>query len=356
EALPAFIYFLMCFGLPESPRYLIVNRGDEAQAQAILAQINPELSTAELQNIIAEVRAASEQDQAHSAQKTQFFTRRLRYPILYAFLIAAFNQLSGINIILYFAPRLLDLAGLSDPLMAAISLGITNFIFTLLGVRFIDKLGRKTLLLLGCVGYIISLAICTYFFVTYTPLKVVSACTDVIHSAEQMQKIAQEPAISPQDRADIHAKYDHALAVWLKMPGISLNTTSPVSEVLTQAKEAKLQAAKEVGHVSIVVLGCMILFIASHAIGSGTIIWVFISEIFPTEHRAAGQSLGSSTHWVFAAALTLIFPIIMAHFDAGVMFGFFCLMMCCQLVWALMMMPETKGQTLEALAKKLVRD
>ena len=364
EALPAFIYLIMCFGLPESPRYLIVNRGEIEQAKNVLRQINPEMSEQELDNLIAEVKAASNVDNPEQKQKkVPFFTRRLRYPILYAFLIAAFNQLSGINIILYFAPRLLDLAGLSDPLLAAISLGITNFIFTLMGVRFIDKLGRKTLLLIGCIGYIISLGVCTYAFVSVTPLKVVSACTDVVNSAKQVKNIPNTPDLLPEDRDSILAKYDHAKEVMFavvtpdnfKGPALTVNKNSSVDEILRQAGEIKVIAAKEVGGVSLVVLGCMILFIASHAIGSGTIIWVFISEIFPTENRAAGQSLGSSTHWIFAAGLTLFFPIVMAHFDAGVMFGFFCLMMCTQLVWAVVMMPETKGQTLEALARKLVR-
>ncbi|MBQ7738416.1 MAG: MFS transporter [Desulfovibrionaceae bacterium] len=364
EGLPAFIYLLMCFSLPESPRYLIVNRGDEVRAKAILSQINPELSDAELDHIIAEVRASADDSGSSSKEHLPFFTRRLRYPILYAFLIAAFNQLSGINIILYFAPRLLDLAGISDPLFAAISLGITNLIFTLMGVRFIDKLGRKTLLLIGCVGYIVSLAICTLTFMTCSPLKVVSACTDAINSATQVKNTQNNPDVLPADREIILEKYAQtSLALTQTVtkenyagPTIVLSKDFTVDEVLKKATEAKLTAAKEVGGISIVVLGCMVIFIAAHAIGSGSIIWVFISEIFPTEYRARGQSLGSSTHWIFAAGLTLVFPIIMAHFDASVMFGFFCFMMCVQLVWAKFMMPETKGKTLEALAKMMVRD
>ncbi|MBQ7585599.1 MAG: MFS transporter [Desulfovibrionaceae bacterium] len=363
EGLPAFIYLLMCFGLPESPRYLIVNRGEEQRAKAILQEINPELNDQELDKIIEEVRVSSA-SKTPSKESTPFFTRRLRYPILYAFLIAAFNQLSGINIILYFAPRLLDLAGISDPLFAAISLGITNLIFTLMGVRFIDKLGRKTLLLIGCVGYILSLGICTFTFMTCAPLKVVSACTDAINSATQVQNLKNNKEILQADRACILEKYDqatHNLTLVATKdnyqgPTLVLEPNFTPEEVLTKAKEAKLVAAKEVGSKSLVVLGCMVIFIAAHAIGSGSIIWVFISEIFPTEYRARGQSLGSSTHWIFAAGLTLFFPIIMAHFDAYVMFGFFCFMMCLQLIWAKFMMPETKGQTLEALAKMLVRD
>lgn len=97
----------------------------------------------------------------------------------------------------------------------------------------------------------------------------------------------------------------------------------------------------------------MIVFIAAHAVGSGTIIWVFISEIFPNDQRAAGQALGSFTHWIFAALLTLVFPIAIKAFDAGYMFAFFCAMMILQLIWAKTMMPETKGLSLEQIEKRL---
>ena len=100
----------------------------------------------------------------------------------------------------------------------------------------------------------------------------------------------------------------------------------------------------------------MIVFIAAHAVGSGTIIWVFISEIFPTEFRASGQALGSATHWIFAAGLTLLFPIALAHFDPGYIFAFFCLMMALQLLWCRLMMPETKGRSLEEISRELAAD
>lgn len=100
----------------------------------------------------------------------------------------------------------------------------------------------------------------------------------------------------------------------------------------------------------------MIVFIAAHAVGSGTIIWVFVSEIFPNEFRASGQALGSATHWIFAAGLTLLFPIALANFDPGYIFAFFCLMMGLQLLWCRLMMPETKGRSLEDISRELAAD
>lgn len=365
EAVPAFFYMVMCFGLPESPRWLIVEKGDDHAGRAIFEQVNPTLSPAEIDNLVAEVKTSAEEARIMKENKAKFFSRRLRYPILFAFLIAAFNQLSGINIILYFAPRLLDLAGISNPLLAAACLGVTNLIFTYVGVMLIDRLGRRTLLLIGCIGYIISLGVCTWAFVNFSELKVVSAATDAVNAVEQVVNLDNpDNYITDSDRQEILANYQAARQNLVltatpenyQGPTVSFDEESTLEDVKNAALQAKGAASEELGSVSSLVLLCMILFIASHAFGSGTIIWVFISEIFPNDQRAAGQSLGSSTHWVFAAGLTLIFPIVMANFDVSVVFGFFTLMMIIQILWAKFQMPETKGRTLEELSKSLLTE
>ena len=106
------------------------------------------------------------------------------------------------------------------------------------------------------------------------------------------------------------------------------------------------------GHYSIIPV-CVFAFIAAHAIGQGAVIWVFISEIFPNRHRAEGQSLGSFTHWIFAALLTTFFPKMVSTFPPGYVFAFFAGMMCLQLLWVKTMVPETKNIPLEELQKKL---
>ena len=121
----------------------------------------------------------------------------------------------------------------------------------------------------------------------------------------------------------------------------------------TLAAKAKDEASEILGSKKFVVLFSIMAFIAAHAIGQGAVIWVFISEIFPNRNRAAGQALGSFTHWLFAASITLVFPIAIRRFDAGVLFAFFCAMMCLQLVWVKLMVPETKGVPLEEIQKKL---
>ena len=182
--------------------------------------------------------------------------------------------MSGINAVLYFAPRIFEMTGLGTKaaLLQSVGIGVTNLIFTFVGLGLIDRLGRRTLLYIGSVGYITSLGLCSWAF------------------------FSQHYAIVP---------------------------------------------------------ACIFAFIASHAVGQGTVIWVFISEIFPDRHRAAGQALGCGTHWVFAALLTTFFPAMVAAFAPGYLFLFFCVMMVFQLLWVKTMVIETKGVPLEDIQRRL---
>ena len=268
-AVPSVIYAAMCFGLPESPRWLIGRKGDRAAGLAVLRLIEPELPPVRLEAHADEIVAAvrTEKDIA-----SRFWSWRLRVPILLAILIAFFNQLSGINAVLYFAPRIFEMTGLGKEaaLLQSVGIGVTNLAFTFVGLWLIDRLGRRTLLYLGSIGYIVSLGLTAWAFFT------------------------QHYGIVP---------------------------------------------------------ACIFAFIASHAIGQGTVIWVFISEIFPNRHRAEGQALGSFTHWVFAALLTTFFPKMVTAFAPGYVFLFFCSMMVLQLVWVHVAVPETKGRSLEDIQR-----
>lgn len=270
QAFPSLAFAALCFILPESPRWLLARAGRREEAIQIMARIRPSASR---ETVLAEVETII-QAQGNEVAGERFWTWRLRIPILFAFLIAFFNQLSGINAILYFAPRIFALCGMesSSALLQSVGIGITNLVFTFVGLWLIDRLGRRTLLYIGSFGYIASLGLCSWAFFT------------------------ENYAIVP---ATIFA------------------------------------------------------FIAAHAVGQGAVIWVFISEIFPNQHRATGQALGSSTHWVFAALLTLAFPKMVTAFHPGYVFLFFAFMMFLQLLWVKFMVHETKGVPLEEVARKL---
>jgi MFS transporter, SP family, arabinose:H+ symporter len=269
-AFPSLLYAVFCFGLPESPRWLLSRKGDREAGLRVLQRIEPDASPTEVATEADAIIAAS----SEKASSGHFWTRRLRKPILLAILIAFFNQLSGINAILYFAPRIFELTGLGAKaaLLQSIGIGVTNLVFTFVGLWLIDRLGRRTLLYIGSFGYISSLGLVAWAFFT-----------------------------------------DH----------------------LT------------------IVPACIFGFIAAHAIGQGAVIWVFISEIFPNRHRAEGQTLGSFTHWIFAALLTTFFPKMVTAFPPGYVFSFFAGMMVLQLIWVKTLVRETKGVPLEQIQRQL---
>jgi len=247
-AVPSIIYTVMVLGIPESPRWL-----------------------------------ESKNNQKQDSVRQELFAARNKRIIGLAFMIAFFNQVSGINFILYYAPEILERAGLAakDSLFNSIAIGGTNLLFTFVGLYLIDRLGRKILLIIGSLGYIISLSMVAWAF------------------------------------------YASASPAFL--------------------------------------LSFLLVFIASHAIGQGAVIWVFIAEIFPNKIRALGQSFGASVHWVFAALITLVTPVFLDA-ENGIfkdnpwpIFSFFAGMMALQLIWVFVKVPETKGVSLEKLEEDLVR-
>lgn len=271
EAIPAMIYTLFVLTIPESPRWLLTKKGDIDAASKILKELmNAQLLNETIEAIQSEIKIEGR------GKAENFFSKRFRFPILLAFLLAMFNQLSGINFILYYAPSILEKAGFatSGSLLSSVSIGGVNLLFTFIGLYLIDRAGRRTLMYIGSIGYIISLVLVAYGF------------------------------------------YSDASAYFN--------------------------------------LSFILLFIASHAVGQGAVIWVFISEIFPNSVRGIGQSWGTGTHWVFAALITLLGPVLMEIYPEGYqIFIIFAICMIVQLLFTHFIMPETKGKSLEELKSLL---
>jgi MFS family permease len=351
-ALPSLVYTIMCLGLPESPRWLIGRKGDRAAGLKVLKLIEPDATPAQLEAHANEISASS----SGRSVSSRFWTWKLRTPILLAFLIAFFNQLSGINAILYFAPRIFGLTGSENALGQSVGIGFTNLAFTFVGLWLIDRLGRRTLLFIGSFGYILSLGLCAVAFFTWAPqFKAASAAVDVKSTVDRLK--TANPARVAALTGDLEAK-KKALVAATAIPAsgaqpVSFAADASLDSVKAEANTALQQTSKAAGPGGLMVLICIFAFIAAHAIGQGAVIWVFISEIFPNRHRAEGQALGSATHWVFAALLTTLFPLMMAALAPGYVFSIFCFMMVLQLLWVKFMVPETKGVPLEQMQHKL---
>ena len=274
---PSVLFLVFLVAVPETPRWLMA-RGHEEKAIAISRRLcnTVEESDEQIQEIRDQLAAAGSQ-----ATLSQFFTRRYFKVIALAFFIAMFNQPSGINAILYYAPEVMKQAGADDnaALLMSVGVGLMNLIATMAALTVIDRIGRRSLMIVGSIGYLVSMGFLT--------------------------------------------------AVMFMFQG-HFNSTS-----------------------STLVLIGLLVFIAAHAFGQGSVIWVFISEIFPTRVRGLGQSLGSLTHWVFAAITTYAFPPIIGAWGGGWAFSVFLVCMFGQLVWVLTKMPETKGIPLEEMEDKL---
>lgn len=363
EAVPAMIFILLCTRIPESPRWLISMRGDRAAGLAVLRQVNPAADADQLAALVDSIEHHSPEE-ATDRRAESFWSARLRKPIMLAFLIAMFNQLSGINAILYFAPRILGMTGLegSAAFIQSIGIGLTNLVFTMVGLWLIDRLGRRTLLYLGSVGYIASLGLIATIFITHeAPFRIAAdglvarnAYTELTDALQEADVPSEELQKLESNAAQALAELNAALAAGEQQghpahPPIS----GTDEEVQAQINEIVEAANREAGNRGKLVLWGIFAFIAAHAVGQGAVIWVFISEIFPNEQRASGQALGSTTHWVFAALLTLVFPSVVTLFSPGYVFGFFCFMMVLQLLWVATMVPETKGVSLERIQEQL---
>jgi len=267
---PASAFALLLFTIPHSSRFLIT-RGEDDEALAVLQKMGIENASAEFDVIRSSLHSQTPQS------SEPLFQRSLRFPIFLAISVALFNQLSGINAVLYYSNDIFAAAGLSrlSTFSQSIYIGLANLVGTAFGMLLIDKIGRKMLLLIGAVGTFLCLFMTGLIF---------------------------------------RSGLNQGRVVWL-----------------------------------------LVIFICFFAFSQGAVIWVYISEVFPNQVRAKGQSLGAGTHWVSDAIIAMLFPIAVAHLSRSAPFFFFAAMTALQFFVVLFVFPETKGATLEQLQARLQR-
>ena len=266
-AAPSVLFFLLALSIPESPRWL-VKQHRQKEGRKILGELGNE----DVESLLDEIAESLHQETVRTTEP--FFQRKYRKPILLAIMVASFNQLTGINALIYYTADIFRMAGAgrAGALLQSVIIGATCLVFTLLAMAVIDRFGRKRLLVVGAAGMAVCLSITAYAFYN----------------------------------------------------GIGGG----------------------------LVLGSLMAFIAFFAFSQGSVIWVFLSEIFPNRVRARGQSLGTFTHWFWCAIVSWTFPII-AERSGGHAFSFFAGMMVLQLIMVLKFLPETKGVSLEQIQHKL---
>ena len=268
--LPALAFFALLFGIPRSPRWS-ASRNEIDEALAVLKMMGDPDPKAEL----ADIQAAIAQE--HATAHEPVFQWKYRFPLFLAISIGAFNQLAGINAILYYLNDIFAYAGYnqisSD--LKAIVIGATNLVFCVVGMSLIDKAGRKTLLLIGAAGCASCLGGVAWVFSSHA---------------------------------------HHGALLWL-----------------------------------------LVTYIAFFSVSQGAVIWVYLGEVFPTSVRSKGQGVGSASHWFMNAVIAQMFPVVVNKMSTASPFIFFAVMTVVQFIVVLMMYPETKGQTLEALQRKLMR-
>lgn len=264
-AIPSLILLICIRFVPESPRWLILKKNNIDEAVAIFTQINPQ-ETGHIVKTILNHKESAE------SPNVSLWQKKYLAPIVFAGLIAFFNQVAGINAIIYYAPRIIEMTGLgkSASLLSTIGIGLVNFIFTLIAMNFIDRIGRRKLMLVGSIGLVVTLGLISRSFYL-----------------------------------------------------------------------------QDFGNLLVVIL--LLIYIAFFAFSQGAVVWVFISEIFPNQVRAKGQSLSSFINWASAALIAFIFPVLAAHGHTGGTFLFFTIMMVLQLIFVIRFMPETKGRSLEQI-------
>jgi MFS family permease len=331
DAIPAALYFFLLFGVPESPRWLF-GRGQPERAREILIRACGETEAEkELRNI-----RQSFSDRPASVGLSALLSRKMRFIMFIALAIAFFQQITGINAIFYYLPTIFAQAGggTNAAFKQAVLVGLVNLGMTFVAIRFVDRLGRKPLLLIGATGMAVSLLTCAWAFhassyqlteKSFVVLKDNNVPADLITDLKTSEKSAFST-----DKEFMAALEDRLGKERLKPYHDSLVTAG-----------LNIQAS--------LVLFAIIGFVASFAISLGPVMWVLLSEIFPNSYRGMAMSLTGFWNSAISASVTFIFPWELSHFGAAGTFLGYGLMAAAAVVFVLMFIPETKGKSLEEL-------
>jgi MFS family permease len=337
DAVPAALYFLLLFGIPESPRWLF-GKGRAERAREILSRAcGAKAAEAELVNI-----ERSFAERSPGVGVSALFSRKMSFVVFIALTIAFFQQITGINAVFYYLPTIFAQTGggTNAAFKQAVLVGLVNLVMTFVAIRFVDRLGRKPLLAIGATGMAVSLLTCSWAFhnssyqLTEKSFAVLQdnnvpadLVTDLKHAERRVFR-------SDKDfMADLERQFG--------------------ADRLRPHHDALVTAGLDIR--ASLVLAAIIGFVASFAISLGPVMWVLLSEIFPNQFRGMAMSLAGFWNSAVSASVTFIFPWELSHFGSAGTFLGYGIMAAATLAFVLLFIPETKGKSLEELEGILMR-
>ncbi len=336
DAVPAVLYFVLLFAVPESPRWLL-SKGQEQRAREVLSRTCGANTQSELENI--------RQSFAQKEMRVRFsalFSPGMRFIVFIALTIAFFQQITGINAVFYYLPTIFVQAGggTNAAFWQAVLVGLVNLGMTFVAIWLVDKAGRKPLLALGAAGMAISLLTCSWAFHNSS-----------YQLTEKSFAALREDKVPENFVAELKAAPSGAFSTDKQF--IADLEQRFGAERVKPYRSALINAALNIR--ASVVLFAIIGFVASFAISLGPVMWVLLSEIFPNQYRGVGMSLAGFWNSAISAGVTFIFPWELSHLGSAGTFLVYGILSAVALLFVVLFIPETKGRSLEELEKLLVR-
>ena len=335
EVFPAFLYFVGLFFIPKSPRWLTV-KGRSNEAKVALSKLYPTMSEQEKSQEVSDIENTSEVRSSLINRLRALFGPKMRFVLGVGLIVGIAQQVTGVNAIYFYAPSIFEQSGIGTnaAFAQAIWVGVINIVFTLVAMALIDKVGRKPLLLVGLIGVVISMLICSY---GYREAEYVLT-TDDIATFTQIKNSAQLSAI--QDviyYSDVEFK--NAVAELIGRANLQANQ----GDIIQAA--AKLNA-------TLLLLG-ILFFVASFAVSLGPVMWVMFSEIFPNHLRGLAISAVGVINSLCSFIITLVFPWELANLGSATTFTLYGVFAAMGFIMVYKFVPETKGLSLEEIEKEL---
>ncbi|MCO6475357.1 MAG: sugar porter family MFS transporter [Phaeodactylibacter sp.] len=336
ETLPAILYFFGLFLVPRSPRWLIMKEEFDEALGVMKKASGEEAATRQMEEIQKSIRAEEKKEKVPLAE---LFRPAMRLVLTIGIVVAILQQITGINSVFFYAPMIFEQSGIGTDasFSQAILVGLINLVFTVLAIAFIDRLGRKPLLVGGVLGIALSMFLLAYGFnqATYTLTE-----ESIVALPEEIDRAALASITGQTFSSDVEFK------------GAMMDV---LGEEVSKSYESNL-ITSAISMNPVVILIGILGFVASFAISIGPVMWVLFSELFPNKIRGIAISFVGFINSAVSFLVQLVFPWELATFGSSMTFLIYGLFAALGLIFIILVVPETKGKSLEELEKILVKE